>query len=179
MKQEKNGPAAMTSTSVDPAQGLTSQQAAQRLAQDGPNVLPSEQQRGLWAIGRETLADPMFALLLAAGVLYLVLGDLQEGLILFGLVLVVLGLTLYQEGRTEHALAALRDLTSPRALVLRDGQQTRIAGHEVVKGDVLVLAEGDRVAADAVLMSGAEVQVDESLLTGEPLPVEKTVGAAE
>jgi len=179
MKQEQNGPVATTQAPVDSLQGLSRQQAAERLAQDGPNVLPGEQRRGLWAIGRETLADPMFILLLAAGVLYLVLGDLQEGLILFGLVLVVLGLTLYQEGRTEHALAALRDLTSPRALVLRDGQQTRIAGHEVVKGDVLVLAEGDRVAADAVLINGAEVQVDESLLTGEPLPVEKVVGSAE
>jgi Ca2+-transporting ATPase len=154
--------------------GLSAAQAAQSLQTDGPNALPTDQQRGLLAIARETLSDPMFALLLGAGVLYLVLGDLQEGLILFGLVLVVLALTLYQEGKTEHALASLRDLTSPRALVLRDGAPLRIAGRDVVRGDVLILAEGDRIAADAVLLQGTEVQVDESLLTGEPLPVDKS-----
>jgi len=159
------------------ASGLTAAQAAERLQQEGPNALPSDQQRGLWAIVRETLSDPMFALLLGAGALYLVLGDLQEGLILLGLVLVVLALTLYQEGKTEHALASLRDLTSPRALVLRDGVPLRIAGRDVVQGDLLLLAEGDRIAADALLVEGAEVQVDESLLTGEPMPVDKQVRA--
>lgn len=153
--------------------GLSAAQAAQRLADDGPNALPADQQRGWLTMVRETLSDPMFALLLGAGVLYLVLGDLQEGLILLGLVLVVLALTLYQEGKTEHALASLRDLTSPRALVLREGVPLRIAGRDVVSGDLLLLAEGDRIAADAVLIEGTEVQVDESLLTGEAVPVEK------
>ncbi len=154
-------------------EGLSAAQAAQRLQDDGPNVLPGEQRRGLRAIVRETLQEPMFMLLLAAGALYLVLGDLQEGMILFGLVLVVLALTLYQEGKTEHALAALRDMTSPRARVLRDGQPQRIAGVDVVCGDILLLAEGDRIAADAMLLDGSDVQVDESLLTGESLPVLK------
>jgi len=158
-------------------EGLSSAQAAQQLQQDGPNALPGDKPRGLLAIARETLSDPMFALLLGEGALYLLLGDLQEGIILFGLVLVVLALTLYQEGKTEHALASLRDLTSPRALVLRDGAALRIAGCDVVQGDVMVLAEGDRVAADAVLISGADVQVDESLLTGEPIPVDKVPGS--
>ncbi|MEI6734918.1 MAG: cation-translocating P-type ATPase [Comamonadaceae bacterium] len=156
-----------------PDEGLTAAQAAQRLRDDGPNVLPGEQRRGLRAIARETLQEPMFMLLLLAGALYLVLGDLQEGMILFGLVLVVLALTLYQEGRTEHALQSLRELTSPRALVLRDAQPQRIAGADVVCGDILVLAEGDRIAADAALLSGSDMQVDESLLTGEALPVLK------
>ena len=159
--------------------GLSAAQASERLQQDGPNALPTDQQRGWLAIVRETLSDPMFALLLGAGVLYLVLGDLQEGLILFGLVLVVLALTLYQEGKTEHALASLRDLTSPRALVLRDGAALRIAGRDVVCGDLLILAEGDRIAADAVLVQGTEVQADESLLTGEPIPVDKVPEAPE
>ncbi|WP_296493681.1 cation-translocating P-type ATPase [Rhodoferax sp.] len=163
----------------DEAVGLSAAQAAQALQDDGPNELPDAQKRGLLAIARETLADPMFALLLAAGVLYLVLGDLQEGLVLFGLVLVVLALTLYQEGKTERAIESLRDLTSPRALVLREGAALRIAGREVVVGDVLILAEGDRVPADAVLVQGTEVQVDESLLTGEPLPVDKVAASAK
>jgi Ca2+-transporting ATPase len=158
--------------------GLTSERASQRLLQDGPNALPGDQRRNLRAIIRETLQEPMFMLLLAAGTLYLVLGDLHEGLILFGLVLVVLALTLYQEGKTEHAMAALRDLTSPRALVLRDGKPQRIAGRDVVFGDILLLAEGDRVAADAQLISGNDVQVDESLLTGEAVPVAKVSNAS-
>ena len=159
--------------------GLSTAQAAQALINEGPNELPDAQKRGLLAIARDTLSDPMFALLLAAGVLYLVLGDLQEGLVLFGLVLVVLALTLYQEGKTERAIESLRDLTSPRALVLRDGAALRIAGREVVVGDVLMLAEGDRVPADAELLQGTEIQVDESLLTGEPLPVDKLAAGSE
>jgi Ca2+-transporting ATPase len=157
--------------------GLTAAQAAQHLLEDGPNKLPGDQRRSLRAIVSETLREPMFMLLLAAGALYLVLGDLQEGLILFGLVMVVLALTLYQEGKTERAMGALRDLTSPRALVLRDGQPLRIAGSEVVCGDILLLAEGDRVAADAVLISGTDVQADESLLTGEAVPVSKVAAS--
>ena len=159
------------------ATGLSAAQAAQRLQQDGPNSLPGDQRRSLRDIARETLQDPMFVLLLAAGALYLVLGDVQEGGVLFGLVLVVLALTLYQEGRTENALAALRNLSSPRALVLRDGARLRIAGSEVVVGDVLVLSEGDRIAADALLLEGSDVQVDESLLTGEAVAVGKLPGA--
>ena len=153
-------------------EGLTSAQAAQRLKEDGPNALPGDQ-RLVSAMVKETFQEPMFMLLLAAGTLYLILGDLQEGLVLFGLVLVVLALTLFQEGKTERAMAALRDLTSPRALVLRDGQALRIAGCEVVVGDVLILAEGDRIAADAVLLTGNGLEVDESLLTGEAVPVSK------
>jgi Ca2+-transporting ATPase len=162
-----------------PAQGLSAAQAAERLQQDGPNSLPGDQRRSLRDIAWETLQDPMFALLLAAGSLYLVLGDLQEGGVLFGLVLVVLALTLYQEGRTENALAALRNLSSPRALVVRDGARLRIAGRDVVCGDVLVLSEGDRIAADAVLLEGSDVQVDESLLTGEAVAVDKICGETE
>jgi len=158
-------------------EGLTAAQAAQRLQEDGPNSLPGDQRRTLLTIIFEVLHEPMFMLLLLAGALYLVLGDLQEGLILFGLVLVVLALTLYQEGKTERALESLRDLSSPRALVLRDGKPLRIAGREVVRDDILIFTEGDRIAADAVLISGNEVQVDESLLTGEAVPVDKLVSA--
>lgn len=151
--------------------GLTAAQVAQRQRADGPNTLLGDQRRSLKSIARETLRDPMFMLLLAAGSLYLILGDLHEGLVLFGLVLVVLGLTLYQEGKTEHALEALRDLSSPRARVLRDGQAQIIAGRDVVCGDIVMLSEGDRIPADATLIIGSEMQVDESLLTGESMSV--------
>src|ERR1019366_3960946 len=83
-------------------------------------------------------------------------------------------ITVVQETRTERVLEALRDLTSPRALVIRDGARKRIAGREVVRGDAVVLAEGDRVPADAVLVQSHDLQIDESLLTGESVPVRKT-----
>jgi len=159
--------------------GLRQAEAAQRLQADGPNVLPGEQPRRLAAIVQDTLKEPMFMLLLAAAVLYGVLGDWQEGGILMGLVTVVLGLTLYQEGKTERAMQALRQLSSPRALVLRDGQPQRIAGQDVVVGDILVVAEGDRIAADAVLLDGSELMADESLLTGESTPVDKVAAPTD
>lgn len=155
--------------------GLTSAQAARRLADEGANALPGGARRTLWSIAVNTLREPMFLLLLAAGILYITFGDLQEGLTLFGFVLLTLGLTLYQEGRTERAIEALRDLTSPRALVIRDGQALRIAGSEVVRGDLIKLSEGDRVPADALLVFVDGLQADESLLTGEAVPVSKRV----
>jgi Ca2+-transporting ATPase len=117
----------------------------------------------------------MFLLLLACGTIYLLMGDVQEALMLLGFVFVVLGITLYQERKTERALEALRDLSSPRALVVRDGQRKRIAGREVVRDDLLVLAEGDRVPADSVVLSCNNLSTDESLLTGESMPVRKVV----
>ena len=158
-----------------PESGLSAAQAAQRLAEDGPNALPGGQRRSLLSIAVETVREPMFLLLLAAGTLYLVFGDLQEGLTLFGFVVVTVALTLYQEGKTERAIEALRDLTSPRALVIRDGKAQRIAGRDVVRGDLLKLIEGDRVPADALLVSADGVRADESLLTGEAVPVGKRV----
>ena len=165
----------MTSTTfAQPGEsGLSADEAARRLAADGPNTLPGGQRRTLLSIVGETVREPMFLLLLAAGMLYLVFGDLQEGLTLFGFVAVTLGLTLYQEGKTERAIEALRDLTSPRALVIRDGRPQRIAGRDVVRGDLLRLGEGDRVPADALLIAADDLRVDESLLTGEPVPVGK------
>lgn len=115
----------------------------------------------------------MFLMLVAAGTLYLLMGEPQDALMLLGFVAVVMAITIIQERRTEHALEALRDLSSPRALVIRGGQQRRIPGREVVPGDFLILVEGDRVPADALLRTGINLSVDESLLTGESVPVRK------
>ena len=116
----------------------------------------------------------MFLLLLAGGALYLTLGDLEEGLMLLGFVLVVMGITLYQERRTEHALESLRNLSSPRALVIRNGIQKRIPARELVKGDVILVSEGDRVPADAMILDSSNLTLDESLLTGESIAVRKS-----
>ncbi|MCC6201017.1 MAG: cation-translocating P-type ATPase [Moraxellaceae bacterium] len=160
-------------------QGLSAAEAARKLVEVGPNGLPGGKRRTLFSILRETLREPMFLLLLGAGGLYLLFGDLQEGLVLFGFVLVTLSLTLYQEGKTERAIDALRDLTSPRALVIRDGQQQHIAGCDVVPGDIVILGEGDRIPADGVLLSANVMQVDESLLTGESVAVEKVSASSD
>jgi Ca2+-transporting ATPase len=153
--------------------GLSSREARRRLLADGPNSLPGDSARSWRQIALDTVREPMFGLLLAAASLYLLLGDLQEGLSLAVMVLLVLGLTLYQEGKTERAIQALRELSSPRARVMRDGRLQHIAGIELVCGDIMLLAEGDRVAADALLLGGGPLQVDESLLTGESAPVHK------
>ena len=153
--------------------GLSESEASERLSRDGFNDLPSTQPRNLFAIAVEVVREPMFLLLVACGAIYLILGDAQEALMLLGFVFFIMGISLYQERKTERTLEALRDLSSPRALVIRNGQQRRIAGRDVVRGDILVLAEGDRIPADAVVLSCGHFLADESVLTGESVPVRK------
>ena len=161
------------------ARGLSEEEAAARLSAEGWNEIPSAARRTTLRIALDVAREPMFVLLLAAGGLYVLLGDLREALLLLGSVLVILAITLVQERRTERALEALRDLSSPRALVVRGGVQRRIAGREVARGDLLVIAEGDRVAADALLvLASSDLSTDESLLTGESVPVGKTAAAS-
>ena len=155
--------------------GLSADEAMARLEDEGPNELPSARPRSVWAIAADVVREPMLLLLVVAGALYVVLGDLPEALVLLASVFIVIGITLYQERKTERALDALRDLSSPRARVIRGGEQVRIPGREVVRDDVLVLAEGDRVPADAAVLSSVSLATDESLLTGESVPVRKGV----
>ncbi|MCX6672623.1 MAG: cation-transporting P-type ATPase [Methanothrix sp.] len=149
---------------INTAKGLSVAKAAKLLKDVGYNELPSSKPRTILAIAREVARQPMFLLLVAGGLVYLLLGDLQEALMLRGFVLVVMGITFYQERKTERALESLRDLSSLRALVIRDGVDKRIAGRDGVPGDLIVLAEGDRVAADAVLLRSSNLSADESLL---------------
>jgi P-type Ca2+ transporter type 2C len=158
---------------INTAKGLSESAAAQRLKEVGYNELPSAKPQSIFAIALGVVREPMFLLLVAGGIVYLFLGDLQEATMLMGFVLVVMGITFYQERKTERALEALRDLSSPRALVIRDGKELRIAGREVVPGDLIVLSEGDRIPADAVLLSCTNLSADESLLTGESASVRK------
>jgi P-type Ca2+ transporter type 2C len=164
-------------TSDDAHHGLSATEAAQRLAADGPNELPSHKPRTLLAIAREVLTEPMFLLLIAAATIYVVLGDLREALILASSIVIIVAVTIVQQRRTERVLAALRDLSSPRALVIRDGVEQRIAGREVVVGDVVLLREGDRVPADGILLRAVALSADESILTGESLPVDKAAAS--
>jgi len=156
--------------------GLSGAEAQRRLNESGPNTLPGGDRKPLHRIVLKVLAEPMFLMLLVAGALYLALGDRAEAAFLLAMIFAVIGLTLFQERRTQRALEALRDLSAPRALVIRDGQQLRVSGREVVPGDLLALHEGDRIAADAILLEG-ELEVDESLLTGEAIAVARGAGS--
>jgi Ca2+-transporting ATPase len=158
------------------AAGLTEAEARDRLAREGPNELPRSRPRSLRAIVADVLREPMLALLLAGGLIYLLLGDPVEAGVLIAFASLSVVITVVQESRTERVLEALRDLSSPRALVIRDGVQRRVPGGEVARGDLLALAEGDRVAADARLIEAEQIQADESLLTGESAAVDKSRG---
>ena len=131
-----------TQPGIDTLTGLSEAEVALRLQQHGYNELPSSKGRSIFATAWDVVREPMFLLLLACGTIYLILGDVQEAVMLLGFVFVVLGITLYQERKTERALEALRDLSSPRALVIRGGERKRIAGRDVVPDDLVVLAEG-------------------------------------
>ncbi len=154
--------------------GVSEAEAASRLESEGHNELPSTKKRNMLAIALDVIKEPMFLLLVACGIIYLLLGDIAEALMLLGFVFVVMGITFYQERKTERALEALRDLSSPRARVVRDGVEKRIAGRDVVRGDVIILSEGDRVPADAKIIHCINLSADESLLTGESVPVRKS-----
>jgi Ca2+-transporting ATPase len=159
--------------------GLDAAEAGRRLRQDGPNELPASAPRSVLRLLRDVVLEPMFLLLVACGVIYMALGDRQEALMLLAFVFVVMGITFVQERRTERSLDALRDLSSPRALVLRGGQARRIPGRELVRGDTVLLAEGDRVPADIALRESSNLMVDESMLTGESAPVAKHAAPAD
>lgn len=154
--------------------GLSEEEAALRLKLESPNELPAARRSNVLKVALQIAKDPIFLLLLVSGLIYLFLGDLQEALMLLGFVVFIMAISFYQELKTERTLETLKELTSPRARVIRDGQSKRIAGRDVVRGDILILNEGDRVPADAKILSKTHLSVDESLLTGESVPVFKT-----
>ncbi len=166
----------MTPVDTGEPGGLSEREAGERLRTGGYNELPRPDRRSRSRIVLEVLHEPMFILLVAGGLIYLLIGDVTEALILMSFVVVIIAITVYQEQKTERALEALRTLSSPRALVIREGRQRRIPGREVVRGDLVVLSEGDRVPADGVLIASSHVSADESLLTGESVPVRKVAG---
>ena len=159
--------------------GLSSAEAARRLQAEGFNELPGQKARSWLLILAGVVREPMFALMLGAALIYFVIGSVGEALTLAASIGVVILITVFQERRTDHTLSMLKDLSSPRALVIRDGVETRIPGREVVTGDVVLLREGDRVPADGNILSATSLTVDESIITGESLAVDKSPGSAE
>ena len=153
--------------------GLSSSEASNRLQNEGANELPSEDTRNTWHILRDLLKEPMIFLIVAAGIIFFLLAEVIDGVILITTISIAIVITVRQQRKTEGALSALRDLSSPRALVVRDGERKRIPGREVVRGDCVLVSEGDRIPADAYLCEGSSITIDESILTGESIPVRK------
>ena len=162
---------------MDPARGLDEAEAARRLAAGGPNALPAPRSRGLLRFVAEVFEEPIFGLLVGAALLYVAIGDVAEGLLLAGCAGVSVALVAVQSWRSERVLTALKGVIAPRARVVRGGVARRIPATEIVPGDIVVLAAGDRVPADGVVRQGAGLIVDESALTGESVPVRKTAAA--
>jgi Ca2+-transporting ATPase len=154
--------------------GLTETEAQGKLISSGYNELPASKPKSIVSIALGVIKEPMFLLLVGSGTLYLILGDIHEGILLLAFVFLIMGIEFYQEKKTENALNALRDLASPQVLVVRNEEKKRIPGREIVPGDIFILHEGDRVPADASVLSCINLTADESLLTGESIPVRKS-----
>lgn len=159
---------------MDILRGLYEKEAKENLKKYGPNELPSEKRQSIFSILLKVLKEPMLLLLLASGLIYLILGDVKDSLILLSFIFLMIGMTFYQERKTERALESLKDLANPQAFVLRNGQRQRIKSREVTINDILILQEGDRVPADAEILQCTNLTVDESMLTGESLTVTKS-----
>lgn len=175
MLKRADGPAMPPEGSFD---GLSAAEAARRLAADGPNLLSADRARPFGAILLAALREPMFILLAIAAALYLTIGDRAEGLLLAAAGLVTISLVVAQEARSEAALRALRDLSEPVARVVRDGQVLSLPARDLVRGDLVLLAEGQRAPADGVLVGPDVLRIDESALTGESVPVARSGAAA-
>lgn len=153
--------------------GLSTSEAKEKLITFGYNELPSAQPKNIFRIALEVLKEPMFLMVISCGVLYILLGDYKEGSILLSTTLIIIGITFYQYRKTERALDALKLMSSPHALLIRDGKEVNISAREIVPDDIMILNEGDRISADAIIIELINLTVDESVLTGESVPVHK------
>ncbi len=163
----------------EPGTGLSEAEARRRLERDGPNVPARASRKSLLGLAGEVFEEPMLLLLLGAGAVYMVLGDIHDALVLLLFAGFSVVIEFVQKGRTDRAIAALGEMAAPLALVIRDGERRRIASSQVVEGDLLVIAEGDRIVADGWLEAADQLQVDESVLTGESVSVLKRALATE
>jgi Ca2+-transporting ATPase len=155
--------------------GLNKKEVKQRLLSFGYNELPSEKPKNILRIAIEVFKEPMFILLVSCGLLYIIIGDVLEGSVLLASILIIISITFYHYQKTEKALNALKQLASPKVLVVREGKQIKVSGREIVPDDIVLLNEGDRISADGILIEGLNLSVDESILTGESIPVLKSI----
>lgn len=155
--------------------GLTNEEVRALQLTDGYNELPSQKQQNGLELFIKVVSEPMLLLLVITGVIYFFLGDIRDTLMLSVTIFVIVGITYYQERKTEKTLEALKQIASPKSTVIRNGKEIKIESREIVRGDFVVMREGDRVSADGVILSCQNLSVDESLLTGESLPVRKQI----
>ncbi len=160
---------------VDPEKGLSADEAQKRLEQYGPNALP-EEKTSLFKQIAQHFVGPIAFMIEAAALVSLILGHTGDFIIIFGLLLFNAGLELYQDSKASNALAALKNSLAPQATALRDGTFVVIDAATLVPGDIIKIRLGGIVPADARLVSGDYVSIDQAALTGESLPVNKTVG---
>src|SRR3989344_1549454 len=156
--------------------GLSSVEAARRLQAYGPNAIERQKKVSPLRILLNQFASPLVWVLLAAMLLSLVLAEIVDFYVILAVVLANSLFGFWQEYRAEASIEALRRLVSLRAIVVRDGNRVQIVAEEVVKGDVIVVETGDRIAADARILDATNLKCEEASLTGESVPVRKDAG---
>ena len=159
--------------SISDLQGLNPEAVHQSRASHGRNQLYLRPERRIWHMLKDVSTEPMFLLLVAACALYFLIGDSSEAWLMVGAVIFVTLIEIVQELRSEKALSSLHQLAQAKAVVIRGGKRQEIPAEEIVVGDLIAFAEGERIAADAVLLQQNDLSVDEAILTGESLPVAK------
>lgn len=148
-------------------QGLTSEQAEKLQEKYGKNELVKKKKENFFHKILHVISEPMFLLLLVAAVIYFVLGEPRDGIIMLVFVVGIISIDVVQEWKTDKTLNALKDLSAPRIKVIRDGVEITIASSELVPGDVMLIAEGVKIPADGEIIKASDLCVDESSLTGE------------
>jgi P-type Ca2+ transporter type 2C len=153
--------------------GLTNQQAITSRKQNGSNAIEMQEDRVFWHVLKEVVMEPMFIILLSACIIYFVVEQYREGIIMLVSILIVAGISLFQEYRSRNAIQALKKLSTAKATVMRNGKQVEIPTEEIVVDDLLILEEGEVVAADGLILTANDFSLNESILTGESFAVIK------
>jgi Ca2+-transporting ATPase len=163
---------------IESIPGLRQSQLQPLLKQFGKNIFKSEKSGGFLRLVWDILKEPMFLMLIAACLLYFILGELNEGLLMLAAMIFVAAISIYQESKSSKALAVLRQYTEPKIVVIRDAKEQTILSEYLLPGDVMILEEGNRIPADAVVIQSNDLTVNESIITGESIPVEKNSDAS-
>ncbi|MBD0374138.1 MAG: HAD-IC family P-type ATPase, partial [Flavisolibacter sp.] len=159
---------------MDNLKGLTEKEVPLLQRQYGKNLFTNKHSFRFVQAIVSTVKEPMFLILTVACASYFILGQRSEGLMMLAAIVFVTAISLYQEGRSSKALRALQDLTAPKVMVIRDGTRVLISSDDLVPGDVMLLEEGAKVPADAFILNANDLSVNESIITGESLPVDKS-----
>lgn len=160
------------------ASGLSAAEAAERLRQVGPNLLPKAERRPAWKRLAAQFSNVLIVVLLVAGVVTLALEHYVDSGVIFGVVLVNALIGFIQEGKAEQALESIKKMLSPEAVVLRDGRRVQVKAEDIVPGDVVIIEPGDRIPGDLRIIKARGLRIQEAVLTGESVPVDKTAAPA-